>query len=151
MNKKVVTQEPIVIPVIAEELEVATREVARLGVRLTKTVSERTETVDVPLMEERTEVERVTINRVVDAPPAVRYEGDAMIVPVLEEVLVTEKRLVLREELHIRKWQTQVRKPQTITLRREHVRVDEPSADGHAGPDTIQQGAHDDIDTRGNV
>jgi uncharacterized protein (TIGR02271 family) len=152
MNNKVVAHEPIVIPVIAEELEVGTRDVERLGVRLTKTVSERTETVDVPLMEERTEVERVTINQVVDAPPPVRYEGDAMIVPVLEEILVTEKRLVLREELHIRKWQVQARKPQTVTLRREHVRVDEPTPDRHAGNENIREGAtHDDIDTGGNL
>jgi uncharacterized protein (TIGR02271 family) len=152
MNKKVTAHEPIVIPVIAEELEVGTREVERLGVRLTKTVSERIETVDVPLMEERTAVERVTINRMVDAAPAVRYEGDAMIVPVLEEILVTEKRLILREELHIRKWQVEARQPQTVTLRREHVRVDEPSPERHAGKDIIREGAtHDDIDTRGNV
>src|SRR5215211_5987291 len=88
MTKHIAAQEPIVIPVIAEELEVGTRQVERLGVRLTKSVTERTETVDVPLMEERTEVERVTINRVVDAPPPVRYEGDEMIVPVIEEILV---------------------------------------------------------------
>jgi uncharacterized protein (TIGR02271 family) len=127
MNKKSASQPPIVIPVIAEELEVATREVERLGVRLTKTISEHTETVDLPLLEERADVERVPINQFVEAPPAVRYEAGAMIVPVLEEVLVTEKRLVLREELHIRKRETQVRKPQTVTLRREHVTVEEPS------------------------
>jgi uncharacterized protein (TIGR02271 family) len=152
MSKQITAHQPIVIPVIAEELEVGTREVERLGVRLTKTVSERIETVDVPLMEERTEVERVTINKAVDTPPPVRYEGDTMIVPVLEEILVTEKRLILREELHIRKWQVEARKPQTVTLRREHVRIDEPSPERQAGTETIREGAtHDDIDTRGNV
>jgi uncharacterized protein (TIGR02271 family) len=152
MNKKIASQEPIVIPVIAEELEVVTREVERLGVRLIKSVTERTETVDVPLMEEHAEVQRVTINRVVDAPPPVRYEGDAMIIPVLEEVLVTEKRLVLREELHVKKWQAQARKPQTVTLRREQVRVEDPSAERTTATDTHRQGeTHDDIDPRRTV
>lgn len=35
--------------------------------------------------------------------PEIRTEGDVTIVPVLEEVLVVEKRLVLKEELHIRR------------------------------------------------
>lgn len=131
-----IDRQPIVVPVIAEKLEIAKREVERLGVRLTKTVSERTETVEVPLIEEHTEVERVVINRAVDAPPPIRYEGDTMIVPVLEELLVTEKRLVLREELHIRKRKVEVRTPHHVTLRREHIEVEQPEH----GPETRHQG-----------
>jgi uncharacterized protein (TIGR02271 family) len=40
---------------------------------------------------------------VVDHAPEVRTENGVTIVPILEEVLVVEKRLVLKEELHIRK------------------------------------------------
>jgi len=40
---------------------------------------------------------------VVETAPEIRTEGDVTIVPVLEEVLVVEKRLVLKEELHIRR------------------------------------------------
>jgi uncharacterized protein (TIGR02271 family) len=126
-------RQPIVVPVMAEQLEISKREVERLGVRLTKTISERTATVEVPLIEERTEVVRVEVNRAVDAAPVVRYEGDTMIVPVLEEVLVTEKRLMLREELHIRKWQVQARVPHNIILRREHIAVERPQNDAAAG------------------
>lgn len=100
--------------------------------RLTKTVSERVETVDVPLTEEHTEIERVAINRIVTAAPEVRVEGDVLIVPVLEEVLVTEKRLMLREELHIRKRAVITRNPQQVTLRQEQVTVEQPSR-GTAG------------------
>ena len=53
-----------------------------------------------------------------------RYEGDGMIVPVLEEVIVTEKRLMQREELHVRKRQIETRKPRHVTLRREEVTVE---------------------------
>ena len=141
-------RQPIVIPVIAETLEVRKRELERVGVRLTKTVSERTETVDVPLMEERTEVERVPVNRAVDAAPEVRYEGDTMIVPVMEEVLVTEKRLVLREELHIRKRKVEVRTPHQVILRREHIAVEQPEHGAGAGP---KGDLNNDIDNRRNV
>lgn len=129
-----IDRQPIVVPVMAETLEVTKRQVERLGVRLTKTVSERTESVEVPLMEERTEVSRVTVNRTVDVAPPVRYEGDTMIVPVLEEVLVTDKRLVLREELHIRKWQVEARVPHQVVLRREHIDVERPEPGADTGP-----------------
>ena len=133
-----IDRQPIVVPVVAETLEVSTRELERIGARLTKTVNERTETVDVPLMEERTEIERVPVNRAVDAAPLVRHEGDAMIVPVMEEVLVTEKRLVLREELHIRKRKVEVRTRHQVILRREHVEVDRPEQGADAGPKEIE-------------
>lgn len=123
-----IDRDPIIVPVISEELLVGKREIERLGVRLTKTISERTETVEVPLIEERTEIERVPVNRPVDTAPPVRYEGDTMIVPVLEEVLVTEKRLVLREELHVRKITVEARKPHQVVLRREHIEVERPEA-----------------------
>lgn len=54
------------------------------------------------LAEHCVEVRRVPVNRDVDKAPPVRRRGDLLIVPVLEEVLVIEKRLRLREELHLR-------------------------------------------------
>ena len=47
------------------------------------------------------EVKRVPVRRLIDKPVEPRQEGDTWIVPLVEEVLVVEKRLLLREELHI--------------------------------------------------
>lgn len=113
-----------VVPIIEEELIVEKRRVERGGVRIVKTVSERTETIDLPLMEEQTEVERVAINRIVESAPPVRYEGDVMIVPLVEEVIVTEKRLMLREELRIRKRQFETHRPQEVVVRREEATIE---------------------------
>lgn len=113
-----------VIPILEEELLVEKRRVERGGVRIVKTVSERTEMIDLPLMEEQTEVERVAINRIVETAPPVRYEGDVMIVPLLEEIIVTEKRLMLREELRIRKRQFETHRPQEVIVRREEATVE---------------------------
>lgn len=55
------------------------------------------------LSHEEVEVERVPVDREVSAMPAIREEGDVTIVPVVEEILVVERRLRLKEELHIRK------------------------------------------------
>jgi uncharacterized protein (TIGR02271 family) len=113
-----------VIPVIEEELDVQKRVVETGKVRVTKEVHERETVVDEPLFHDEVEVERVLIDRVVDGPLPVRYEDDTMIVPIMEEVLVVEKRLVLKEELHIRKRRIETHQPQQVTLLREEVRVE---------------------------
>ncbi len=114
----------VVVPVLEEELEVHKRRVESGGVRVTKTVHEREELVDQPLLMEEAEVERVPVNRLVDGPVAVRYEGDTMIVPLLEEVLVVEKRLVLKEELRITKRRSETHQPQRVILRSEEAVVE---------------------------
>jgi uncharacterized protein (TIGR02271 family) len=121
-----------VIPVLAEELAVVTRRVETgRGVRISKTVEEREERIDAPLTKEEVEVERVELNQEVDAPVAVRYEGDTMIVPILEEVLVVQKRLVLKEEIRITRRRREVHAPQSVVLRREHAavgRIEDPES-----------------------
>ena len=113
-----------VIPLIEEELDVQKRVVETAKVRVTKVVHEQETLVDEPLFQDEIEVERVLIDRVVDGPLPVRYEDDTMIVPIMEEVLVIEKRLVLKEELHIHKRRVETHQPQQVTLRREEVRVE---------------------------
>lgn len=113
----------IVVPVVAEQLQVTTRRRETGSVEIRKTVHERTEVVDHPLYAEEVVIERVPVNRMVDGPLAVRQEGEITIVPVLEEVLVVEKRLMLREEVHIRTVRKEVHDPQEVVLREERVEV----------------------------
>jgi uncharacterized protein (TIGR02271 family) len=114
----------LVVPVIAEELVVQKRVVETGKVRITKVVKEREAVVDEPLFSEEVEVERVPIQRVVDGPVPVRYEDDTVIVSILEEVLVVEKRLLLKEELHIRKRRVETHQPQQVMLRHEEARIE---------------------------
>jgi uncharacterized protein (TIGR02271 family) len=118
------TDNVLVMPVIAEELEVQKRLVETGKVRITKVVHEREAVVGEPLFCEEVEVERVPVQRVVDNPIPVRYEGDTVVVSILEEVLVVEKRLMLKEELHIRKRRIETHQPQHVTLRHEEARVE---------------------------
>jgi uncharacterized protein (TIGR02271 family) len=113
-----------VIPVIEEELDVQKRVVETGKVRVTKGVHEHKTLVDEPLFRDEVEVERVLIDRVVDGPVPVRYEDDTTIVSIMEEVLVIEKRLVLKEELHIRKRRVETHQPQQVTLRREEAHIE---------------------------
>jgi uncharacterized protein (TIGR02271 family) len=124
---------PTVVPVIAEELAVGRRAVERGRVRVSKQVREREEVVDLPSVAEDVVVERVPVNRVVDAAPAPRQEGDTWVVPVMEEVVVVEKRLVLKEEVRITKRRTESHDPQRVTLRTENVKIDRISAGSDGG------------------
>ena len=76
------------------------------------------------LDEEQVEVTRVHVGREVTTAPEVRTEGDVVIVPVLEEVLVVEKRLVLKEELHIRRHVSKEVFEVPITLRKQRAVVE---------------------------
>jgi len=116
--------EKLVVPVVQEVMDVQKRWVESGRVRVTKVVHQHEEVVDEPLLREEVEVERIAINRAVDGPVAIRHEGEVMIVPILEEVLVVEKRLVLKEELHIRRRRAEVSNPQRIVLRTEEATVE---------------------------
>ena len=130
-----------VVPVIEEELRVGKRVVETGRVRVTKTVHEHEETVDESLMREEYDVERVPIDAFVDGPVGPRYEGETLVVPVLEEVLVVEKRLVVREELRITPKRTEERESRRFTLRKEEVSVERADAgDARVDADEIEGG-----------
>ena len=116
--------EPLVVPVAVEELEVQKRVVETGTVRITKVVHERETTVDEPLVRENVAISRVPMQRVVEGPIPMREEQGTTIISVVEEVLVVEKRWMLREEIHIRKQRTETHQPQPITLRSEEVQVE---------------------------
>ncbi len=115
---------PLVLPVMAEVLDVQTRRVETSRVRIHKSVQAREVLVDEPLLREEVIIERVPVNRVVEGPIPVRYEGDTMILSLLEEVLVVETRLLLKEEVHITTRRTDRHAPERVTLRHEDVTVE---------------------------
>ncbi|HEX7634291.1 MAG TPA: YsnF/AvaK domain-containing protein [Noviherbaspirillum sp.] len=109
-------------PVMKEEMQVSKRVVdTGRGVRIRKTVSEREQTWDEALFREELEVEHVPIDQVVAQAPSMRYEGDTLVLPVLEEVLVVQKQLRLKEEVRVTRRRHQVRQPQSILLRSEQI------------------------------
>ncbi|HEX8947321.1 MAG TPA: YsnF/AvaK domain-containing protein [Dissulfurispiraceae bacterium] len=112
------------IPVMEEELKVGKRTKDTGVTRVRKIVHEHEEIIDEPLRKEEVQVERVPVNRYVDRPVPVRHEGNATIIPVMEEVLVVEKRLLLKEELHIRKRASTFHDPRKIVLHSEEAVVE---------------------------
>ena len=125
--------EAVTLPVLQEQLHVGTRVAGTgRGVRVHKHVRSHPRQVDQTLWHDELDVRHVPVDRVVSAPPAARYEGDTFIVPVLEEVLVVEKRYRIKEELHITRLRRSSRHQQTVPLRAEHLTV-ERFDDGDGG------------------
>jgi uncharacterized protein (TIGR02271 family) len=116
-------QTDAVFQVIQEEAVVEKRVVESGKVIISKKISEHEEIVDIPLFQEKVEVERIPINQVVQERPAVRQDGEVMIIPVVQEQVFYQKRLVLIEELHVRKQVVQTHQPQKITLIKEDVEI----------------------------
>jgi uncharacterized protein (TIGR02271 family) len=123
-------EDDLVIPIVAEQAEVTRRVVKTGTVRVRKSVRLHEENVDVPLMSEHLDVERIAVNRMVDSAPATRQEGDVTIIPVMEEVLVVEKRLMLKEELRITRRRVERRGTDAVSLRTEVAEVERMNADG---------------------
>jgi stress response protein YsnF len=134
LTQEVTNEQAIVLPVIEEKVRVETHPQLSGTVEIRKTVHERTEVVDLPLHSQEVEVNRVAINRFVDAPVPLRYDGDTMIISLLEEVLVVEKRLLLREEVHVKTVRKELHNPQEVLLREEHVDVVRTPGPDQAGP-----------------
>jgi uncharacterized protein (TIGR02271 family) len=111
------------IPVVKEQIRVGSREVVTNRVVLNKKIEEREELVDIPLLSENYRVQRIPMNLNLDSAPAVRHVGDTTIIPIVEEVAVIKKQLVLREELHITRVRTTVRRPQKVRLKQERIEV----------------------------
>src|SRR5215831_6565120 len=90
------------LPLLAEELSVSKETVETGRVRVATRTREREALIDEDLARERVEIETVPIGSRIDAMPEVRQEGDTTIIPVVEEILFVERRLVLKEEVRIR-------------------------------------------------
>jgi uncharacterized protein (TIGR02271 family) len=114
----------IVIPIVHEQFQVDKRQLLKSKVKVHKTVEEHLETVNLSLQSEVIEVKRVPKDEMVREASSSRQEGDTLILPVYEEVLVVEKRLRLVEEIHITTKRTQRHEVREVLLRQEKVRLE---------------------------
>jgi uncharacterized protein (TIGR02271 family) len=112
-----------VLPLLAEEVVVAKQVVETGWVQIARVTHERGQLIDELLARETVEIERTRIGQHVDAMPAVREEGDTIVIPIVEEVLVVERRLFLKEEVRIRRVRSTERHQETVTLRHQEAVV----------------------------
>jgi len=106
-----------VIPLLAEEIAVSKQVVETGRVQVWSVTHEREQLIDELLAHETVEIDRTPIGRQIDAMPAVRNEGDTVVIPIVEEVLVIERRLLLKEEVRVRRVRSMERHQESVTLR----------------------------------
>jgi stress response protein YsnF len=115
-----------VLPLVEEQVHVGKRQVTS-RVRVTTVTEQREEIIPQELMTETIRTERVAINRVLEPGepvPLTRTEGDVTIVPVLEEIVIVERKLVLMEEVHLHRERTTERVEHSVTLRKQRAVVE---------------------------
>ena len=109
---------------VEESLHVEKRRAVTGRMRVTTSSDLTEELAHASLSGEQVEVSREAIGREVTEVPQMRTEGDVTIIPVLEEIVVVEKRLMLVEEIRIRKIATVEEVSIPVTLRKQRVTVE---------------------------
>ncbi len=108
-----------VVPLFAEEVSIAKQTKVTGRVEVSTVTRQSDQVVDELLTLESVEIERVPVGHIVDRAPQVREEGDTLIIPVVEETLVVERRLVLKEEVRVRRVRTTKKHREHVNLRRQ--------------------------------
>lgn len=121
-----------VLRLSAEQLRIEKRVVEGQSVRVQVVTDEVETPAAVMLRAETLDIQRVAIGRVIDEVPEIREEGGVTIIPIVEEIAVTEVRLVLKEELHVRRVETTRKHEEVVTLRRQRAEVEHIPPDGRA-------------------
>lgn len=123
----------LVIPLASEEASITKREVVKGRARIHVVTDLADEKLQTELRQENIEIRHVPVNRYIgpgDLKPVTRTEGDVVIIPIIEEVAVIEKRLLLKEELHIHRHAISQPAEIPVTLRRQRAEVETLKEDG---------------------
>lgn len=100
-----------------------------IGAVRVRVESERTQVpLDLETVTDEVDVQRLEINAVVETRRDPWVDGDALVVPVYEEVLA--RQLVLREEIRLVRRRSSSRERRAVSLRREHAVVERRREDG---------------------
>lgn len=124
-----------VIPLVQESLRLGKRRLVTGRVRIETITDIVEEIAKVDLEMAKVAIEHVPIGRVIDTVPEVRVEGEVTIIPVVEEILVVEKRLVLKEEIRVTRHLETVPVEEPVSVRRQRAVISRMPADMAAYPD----------------
>jgi stress response protein YsnF len=109
----------IVVPLLAEDVSITKQQLITGRVTVSTLSHQHEHLVDELLVGESVEIDRVPVGQIVERAPQVRQDGDTLIIPVMEEVLVLERRLMLKEEVRVRRVRTTRGHRERVQLRRQ--------------------------------
>ena len=117
------------IPLVEERIHVGKREVESGRLRVRVDVNERHERIVEKLARDEVTIERVPMNQRLTDVPHVRLEGSVTVIPVVEEVVVVEKALVLVEEIRIHRVAGSQTTDIPVIIRSEEVTIEREEVD----------------------
>ena len=121
-----------------EELRAGVREREAGSMNVKKSVRTEREEVRVPKRREEVDVERVPMDQEV---PEAEFGGEEVVVQVFEEEVVVSKRVVLKEEIRLRKHVVEEEEVVEVDLRKEEVEIDDQTK--HGARDVSQEPSGD--------
>jgi stress response protein YsnF len=120
------------IPLHVEDISISRREIKKANVQIALITGTREQLIDKELTHVRVEIERVPVGVTIEVVPPVSHEGDITIIPVVEEVVVVERRLVLKEEVRVRRVSTKEQHQETVVLRQQEAVVTREEPDSQS-------------------
>lgn len=127
-NREAIAEEEVIVPIIAEEAALTVQQIARGKVQVRTRFDTVEQIIESPVMREELIIEHIPRNQSIQGDvPQIREENGVQIIPILEEVLVSRKQLLLREEVRISKRRVTENIPQAITLRYEVADIEQIS------------------------
>ena len=115
---------------VEETARIDKREVQTGRVKVHTVVETSEQMVREALSSQNVKVTRVPVDQPVTTVPVIRTENGITIVPVLEKILVVEKRLILREELHIEQEVSHETVEVPVSLHKQRAVVERVDAQG---------------------
>jgi uncharacterized protein (TIGR02271 family) len=115
--------DPEVIPLYEEQASITKKRVVTGHVTVSRVTREHEQLLNETLAKEQVEIERIPIGKSVETMPKVREEGDVIVIPVVEETLVVQRRLILKEEVRVRRVRSGEDHRERVMLRRHEAIV----------------------------
>lgn len=113
------------LPLIEENATLDKARVLDSRISIERTTTSAEELLETELARDEVEIKHIAKNQLVedDYSAEVRYEGDLLIIPVIEERVEIIRRKVLKEEIHIRKVKTVEPYQQNVLIRSQEVKI----------------------------
>jgi uncharacterized protein (TIGR02271 family) len=122
-----------VLPLHTEEVTVGKKQVVTGRARVSIATRHHEKRVEALLARERVEIERKPIGKPLDQAPAIRQEEDTIVIPVVEEEIVVQRRLILKEEIRIRRVRETERHEERVHIRKQEATIDRHPATAEPG------------------
>ena len=123
----------VVIPIVEERLIPEIRSVELGELRIQKHIDEVEEAVQQAVTRDDIVIERVPVDRPLEAPVEARQEGGWTIFPIMREVLVVKKQLMLVEEVRVMTRRVTEDQEVRETTRHERLEIEDATVHGVNG------------------